>query len=166
MIIGNSVTTIGEGAFYCIDNSGLTSLTIGNSVTTIGKGAFYRCRGLTTVTIPSSVTTIGDWAFSYCDLANVTSLNMIPPQIEINTFGNNAQNATLYVPIGCKTIYKSQTYWESFSNIVEIDVTNIQYTLTEKINEEKNKNYNLQGQRVLYPRNGIYIKNGKKVFIK
>ena len=28
------------------------------------------------------------------------------------------------------------------------------------------KYYNLHGQRVLYPRNGIYIKNGKKIFIK
>lgn len=38
------------------------------------------------------------------------------------------------------------------------------------INKERNLNqddyYNLQGQRVLFPKNGIYIKNGKKVFVK
>ena len=58
--IGDSVTTIGEYAFYdCYD---LTSVTIGDSVTTIGEYAFYNC-GLTSVTIPDSVTTIGDYAF-------------------------------------------------------------------------------------------------------
>ena len=31
---------------------------------------------------------------------------------------------------------------------------------------EKNRYYNLQGQRVLLPSKGIFIKNGKKVFIK
>ena len=45
--IGNSVTSIGEQAFY--DCRGLTSVTIGNSVTSIGEGAFYECSGLTSV---------------------------------------------------------------------------------------------------------------------
>ena len=45
--IPNSVTSIGEQAFY--DCRGLTSVTIGNSVTSIGEGAFYECSGLTSV---------------------------------------------------------------------------------------------------------------------
>ena len=45
---------------------GLTSVVIPNSVTSIGDSAFYSCDGLTTVTIPNSVTYISGSAFSSC----------------------------------------------------------------------------------------------------
>ena len=94
LIIPDSVTTIGEGAFrYCesltsvtipdsvtsIGNdvfkecSSLTSVTIGNSVTSIGSSAFYRCSSLTSVTIGNSVTSIVNYAFYGCSsLTSVT----------------------------------------------------------------------------------------------
>ena len=69
--IPNSVTSIGDDAFWCC--SRLTSVTIGNSVTTIGIRAFYNCSGLTSVTIPNSVTSIGYGAFGGCSgLTSVT----------------------------------------------------------------------------------------------
>ena len=70
--IGNSVTTIGDYAFYYC--SSLTSVTIGDSVTTIGNDAFYGCSSLTSVTIPDSVTTIGDYAFDDC--SSLTSVKI------------------------------------------------------------------------------------------
>ena len=74
--IGNSVTSIGEGAFY--DCSGLTSVTIGNGVASIGEGAFRDCSGLTSVTIGNSVASIGEWAFSGCSgLTSVTIPNSV-----------------------------------------------------------------------------------------
>ena len=48
-IIPNSVTSIGNGAFYGC--SGLTSVTIPNSVTSIGKSAFSNCSGLTSIVV-------------------------------------------------------------------------------------------------------------------
>ncbi len=70
-IIPNSVTSIGERAFYGC--SGLTSITIPNSVMSIGGGAFSGCSGLTSVTIGNSVNYIGDYAFDGCSkLASVT----------------------------------------------------------------------------------------------
>ena len=74
LIIGDSITTIGNYAF-----SGCTAFTgtliIPNSVITIGASAFSGCNGFTgTLTIPNSVTTIGVSAFINCD--NLTSVNI------------------------------------------------------------------------------------------
>jgi len=62
IVIGSSVTSIGEFAFGYCDN--LTSITIPNSVTSIGDYAFFQCYNLTSITIPNSVTSIGGSAFS------------------------------------------------------------------------------------------------------
>ena len=62
--IGNSVTSIGNKAFYHC--SSLTSITIPNSVTYIDQGAFYDCSSLTSITIPNSVSSIGNATFYGC----------------------------------------------------------------------------------------------------
>ena len=49
VIIGNSVTSIGERAFWRC--SSLESVTIGNSVTSIGDGAFLNCSSLTSISV-------------------------------------------------------------------------------------------------------------------
>ena len=64
VFIENSVTNIGEWAFYnCF---ALTSVTIPNSVTSIGACAFYDCSSLTYITIPNSVTSIEKSTFYGC----------------------------------------------------------------------------------------------------
>ena len=63
IIIPDSVTSIGDYAFYCC--TGLESIELPDSVTTIGEGAFY-CAALESVYIPDSVTSIGERAFSDC----------------------------------------------------------------------------------------------------
>ena len=71
LIIPDSVTSIGDHAFYCC--SGLTSVTIPDGVTRIGENAFHGCSGLTSITIPDGVTIIADDAFSGCSgLMSVT----------------------------------------------------------------------------------------------
>ena len=76
VIINDSVTSIGDRAFY--NSIGLTSVTIPNSLTSIGYRAFYGCNGLASVEFPSSVTSIGKSAFNLCtSLTSVTIPNTI-----------------------------------------------------------------------------------------
>ena len=70
--VPNSVTTIGEEAFYGCSN--LTSVTIPDSVTRIGNSAFRNCDSLTSVTIGDSVISIDSASFDGCK--NLTSINV------------------------------------------------------------------------------------------
>ncbi len=62
--VPDSVTTIGEKAFYNCKN--LTDITIGKNAATIGDNAFMYCNSLTAITIPDSATKIGNSAFKNC----------------------------------------------------------------------------------------------------
>ncbi|MBO7419372.1 MAG: leucine-rich repeat protein [Bacteroidaceae bacterium] len=71
-VIPNSVTSIGNYAFYCC--KGLLSFLIPENVTSIGEWAFTLCSNLTSIEIPNSVTTIGNNAFTRC--SSLTSLEI------------------------------------------------------------------------------------------
>jgi len=83
VIIGDSVTSIGNSAFYFCGS--LTSITIPASVTSIGNSAFYHCYSLTSITIGNSVTSIGNSAFGYC-----TSLTSITIPDSVTSIGDRA----------------------------------------------------------------------------
>lgn len=72
VVIGNSVTSIGSGAFAeCIN---LTSVSIGSGVTFIGGYAFYNCVSLSNISIPKNVKSVGEYAFRYCSSMTVASV--------------------------------------------------------------------------------------------
>ena len=81
-VIPNSVTSIGDFAFYAYQT--LTSITLPNSITSIGVEAFSGCN-LIDLTIPGSVKSIGMWAFIHC-----TSLSNLTLQNGIETIGERA----------------------------------------------------------------------------
>lgn len=60
---GNSVEKIMECAFQ---RTALREVVIPNSVTTIGDGAFISCESLETLELPSGLTSIGKYAFEDC----------------------------------------------------------------------------------------------------
>ena len=102
IILGDSVTTIGNSAFSGC--SSLTSVTISNSVTTIGGYAFSGCSSLTSVTIPNSITTIGGYAFSGCSsLTSVTIPNSVTT-IGYSAFRDCSSLTSVTIPNSVTTI--------------------------------------------------------------
>ena len=93
--IPDSVTTIGEYAFYNYEN--LQTVTFeqnetagagvqgGTGLKSIGRYAFEACSGLTSIELPSSVTSIGYWAFSCC-----TGLTSIEIPASVTSIGSVA----------------------------------------------------------------------------
>ena len=85
-VIPNSVTSIGQYAFYGC--SGLTMLDIPTSVTSIDDGAFDECVGIATFEIPVSITMINSQVFFNCN--NLISIT-IPSNI--GSIGDSAFGA-------------------------------------------------------------------------
>ena len=114
--IPNSVTTIGEEAFYDCYNIG--SIVIPNSVTSIGKRAFFNST-LRFLTIGNSVTNIGDDAFYVREFfLTIISKATTPPILGNNVFADDDET-TVYVPCGSVDSYKAAEGWSVFTNIQE-----------------------------------------------
>ena len=82
-------------------------------------------------------------------------------------YGCDKQACILYVPIGAKEAYLTTTPWSEFENIVEIeDITGIDEIVTDESAMQYIIYHDLNGRVVEKPSKGIYIINGKKVYIK
>jgi len=108
--------------------TGCNNTIIPNSVTTIGNSAFYGCSGLTSVTIPNSVTEIGNGAFSGCSgLNDVCSFIVDPTTVSMGSSvfyrsPNYYTERTLHVPVGSVSAYQADTKWANyFGSIVEME---------------------------------------------
>ena len=162
---------IGERAFEGCKN--VADLTLGDNVEVIGFSAFSSCN-LTSVVIPASVTSIGDRAFEGSkNLTEVTSL--IPAEklfaipdrvITMTNAGKRKGIYKLYVPIGAKETYEATDGWRAFSEIIEVDLTAIDEVAADGSAGFSNVCYDLGGRVVKNPANGIYILDGRKIFVK
>ena len=101
-VIPNSVTSIGDSAFY--DSRSLSNIVIPNSVTSIGDSAFEGCNSLGSLVIPNSVINIGKGAFKWCkSLAEVVIPNSVT-NIGKGTFANCSSLADVVIPDGVTSI--------------------------------------------------------------
>jgi hypothetical protein len=116
--IPNSVTNIGNGAFnQCIN---LTSICILNGVTSIGKGVFVDCSKLATVIIPSTITTIGEYAFIRSGLTDLYCYAEKLPEIGNDIFQDTYRKTTLHVPANSVDAYSNAEQWKEFPHIVAL----------------------------------------------
>ena len=121
----NLMYKIGGSIHLLVDGKEITELVIPNSITSIGDYAFYRCDSLTSVTIPDSVTSIREGAFYKCtSLTSVYCKPITPPTGNSYMFSYYDSG---YKPIGCKIYvprnsveaYKSAQYWKDYADYIE-----------------------------------------------
>ena len=147
--------------------SGLASVVIPNKVTSIGVSAFERCVGIEKLYISNSLESIGDKAFAGCEKIKEIKIGLERPiRGAADTFADAVyDNAILYVPTGTKSLYEKREPWNIFFDIVEMDFTGIDEVKAEN-GQVEGVYYDLSGRAVESPVSGVYIVNGKKVFIK
>ncbi len=146
VVIPNSITTIGQGAFYTIDfegygligelvlpenlqsigyeafcwNTRLTKVTIPNSVKVIGDRCFQTCINLSHLTIGPGVEEIGNYAFDDCrSLDTIVVDRATPPTCQPLTFFRVPKDIPVYVPVGSKVLYEQAEAWSAFTNFIE-----------------------------------------------
>ena len=109
---------------------------------------------------------IGEEAFSDCN--NITQIYTnatVPPVCGAQALDDiNKWNCTLYVPSESKTTYQQAEQWKEFFFVNDLP-TAINSVVQDK-EETQPIYYDLNGRVVENPSKGIYIINGKKVYIK
>jgi len=167
-IIPNSVTTIGDSAFFGCSNlksitipnsvtsieiyafgncTGLTSINIPNSVTSIGHSAFYGCTGLTSITIPSSVTIIENGTFGRCEgLKNILIPNSVT-SIGTNAFCGCTGLTSITIPNRVKYIAGDAFDYCTGLTSIKVDSGNMKYDSRNNCNAiiEKSTNKLIHG---------------------
>lgn len=133
----------------------------------IDEYAFALSPDVVSITVPKSVTGIRNNAFENNDvLKRLYMMNEQPPRAVRSTFNDiHYESVTVLVPVGALDIYKSANIWGEFWDIKEFDSTTIDL-LEDYIINENTDIYDLSGRKIENTRRGIYIINGKKVFLK
>ncbi len=163
LTLGNRVNEIANEAFSGC--TGLPELTIPDNVTMIRNSAFSGCTALTSVTLGRGLTRMAGDVFKEC--ANIKSIYCYPttpPSASTTTFPEVVQeDAILYVPTGCKSVYMTTSPWSNFWDIRELDTLGVEDVLAEDVTITIQNGaivvngvdesiyievYNLQGQRV------------------
>ena len=112
VIVGNSVTSIKQGAFYYCQN--LSSVTLPESISIINDSTFGECKSLSSITIPDGVNYIGAGAFREC--SNLSSI-IIPDgvtNIDAMAFQNCTKLSTVSIPDSVTRIG-----YQAFDNVSE-----------------------------------------------
>lgn len=113
-----SVKNISAHAFQ--ECTQLESVLLQDGLISIDAFAFEGCTKLSSITLPESLDAIGALAFSKCPLKNITSLNVTPPAVTVNSF-NGGTDVSIQVPNQSLIAYKNSS-WQKFGAISSIPV--------------------------------------------
>jgi len=191
----NNLQTIGEFSFYECEKlqsiiwpidltyiekaafagcSNLITLSLPESVRHIKESAFQNCARLTTVVLGKLTASIDEGAFAFCpDLKDVYcyAAKRVPTTNSDAFKKSYIEGACLHVPAGLVDAYKAVEPWKNFKEIIAITDSDPQPGATgisavENTKENNSAIYNLNGVRLLEPKKGMNIINGKKMVIK
>lgn len=123
------LAVIGSRAFI---GSGLETVVIPECVETIGEKAYSNCFNLKKIVLPSTLTSIADNAF-YCNtsveavISHIVNPCTIPDRVfrleywdDLNgEYSYPPSPATLYVPLGTKSLYEAAGWTDQFTKVEE-----------------------------------------------
>ena len=112
IVKGNNVvvvTALADNVFNAAEKQcdGITSVSIPESVTSIGEEAFFYCDNLTRVNIPAQVTEIKNMTFSYCTSLTSIDLPESVTKIGSTAFSKCSSLKNIYIPEGVTSIGNS-----------------------------------------------------------
>jgi hypothetical protein len=113
--IDEGIVSIGKNS---LRHENMTTIHIPNSVTTIGENAFYNCKNLKTLIIPNTVNNVGKDAFYGC--SGVTELTIDLGTIKKDIVSGFKGLETLTIGNNVKTIEKSAFTYNK--NLTEIEL--------------------------------------------
>ena len=97
-------------------------VTVPDGVTRIGDRAFYNCGALESVVVTGKVKVIGENAFYNC--AGLTAIychGKEPASVPEYAFNGVRKNVCrLFVPAGCRDMYRQDKSWQVFTRIEEM----------------------------------------------
>ncbi|MBR2480971.1 MAG: leucine-rich repeat domain-containing protein, partial [Clostridia bacterium] len=96
VIIGDSITSIGSGAFE--DCTSLTRVTIPDSINSMENGVFKGCTSLTDITFPDSLKSIGNGVFEGCTSLTSITIPDTVTSIECGAFGGCSSLEEITIP--------------------------------------------------------------------
>jgi hypothetical protein len=99
----NTITTIGENAFFSCDNM-VTLDFLPEGLETIGESAFEQCAGLTSVELPSTLKVVSSSAFQQCVNLQQVKLNEGLETIGYAAFGDCGALQSISIPSTVETI--------------------------------------------------------------
>lgn len=143
-VIPTSVKIIGESAFEGC--SELKSLDLPEGLKSIGDMAFWGCSGLTKIILPQELNKIGAYSFYGCN--NITDVYcyskpsltklQLYDESENSAFDESANNAILHVRDVDIELFKSDSAWAIFKEIVPIELVT-DFNLTYFVDDEEYK---------------------------
>ena len=118
VVIGSSVLSVPS---YLMDDAvGVKQVTLGESVTSIGERAFYGCP-ISVITIPSKVESIGSYAFFMCDSLTTINYNAASCELGYSVFYRSDEAvAGRSVSIGDDVVDIPESIFNDDPNLVSV----------------------------------------------